>query len=189
MNSDNPYAAPQTIEFRSTGELPVADAVGRQLFPDLTTAQLSRLADYSHTMQLMTSLWVILLLSLCLMLPGFNSYQPNMKGFLSISILLIVLRFVGGRARGRRWRYYTGFLDGVFFASLLLGMTAGFITMPDLMSLMLFLPLCLAIIFLSIIAFTSCLAHCCAPELFGAPDYPHHALMQEIDYRKQYGIA
>lgn len=189
MPDDNPYTAPQTIELRHSGELPLAEASDRSLFPELDTRQLSRLADYSHTMQLMTRLWVIPLVISCFLLANFDSLPEHVLGTLLLIVPLFGLRIVGGQVRGTLWRYYTAFLDGLISLGFLLGIVAGLVRIPDWGSLLFFLPLCCALGFLAIIGFTSFLAHRCAPELFGPQRYLHRELMQEVDYRKQHGIG
>jgi hypothetical protein len=189
MNSDNPYAAPQTVELRATGDLPVADAAGRNLFPELDTRQLGRLADYSHTMQLMTRLWVIPLVISGFLLTNYQKLPAPVQGTLLLIVPLLGLRMVAGLVRGTWWRYYAALLDGLVVFGFLGGMVVGLVTSPGPSELALFVPLSIVMIFLGLIAVSSFFAHCCAPELFGPQRYHHHELMQEIDYRKQHGIG
>lgn len=189
MNPDNPYAAPQTVELRATSELPVAEVWGRNLFPELDTQQLRRLADYSHTMQLMTRLWFIPLGISCLLMSNVDSLPVTAKVILFLIVPMIGLRIVGGQTRGRFMRYYTAFLDALLALGLLLGIVAGFVTMPSGGSLLLFVPATIVMGFLAIIGFTSFMAHRFAPELFGSQRYLHRELTQEVDYRQQHGIG
>lgn len=195
MPDDNPYAPPQTIGSRAE-QLPLAQDGGRQRFPEWDTAYVTRLADYGHAIQQLTSLCLGLLVFLVL---GFvASYlratspeiQERILLFAGLLLTPLALRVWWGFHRAGWMRHCSMVFDCL--ATVLLGMLV-------LWSLLLLwrdeihvvLSICVLGFgsFLAIHAASSFLAHVHARELFGPDRIRQDDLSNEADYRRRHGIG
>ncbi len=190
MNPDNPYAAPQTID--SPG-LPVAQEAGRQRFPDWDTARVTRLADYGHAIQQMTSLCLGLLVFAAIGFTAAYWQFINRQQILLIAGLVLsplALRVWWGFERASWMRQCGMFFDCLAMVGI------GFTVLRGiLLGLRGELPVGIVICVLGLGGFfllhaaSSFLAHLHARELFGPARIRQHDLVMEADYRRRYGIG
>jgi len=178
MNPDNPYAAPQTITTRvAPSELPLAEAVGRNLFPETSTRELQRLANWSIPIEAMSMLWgvffVFAVLAFSIQL-GTNPFQ----WYWGAAMLLSGLRMWGGSARTPIFWVYDLLLDAAFALALIWASIQ--LAKFDLIALLLVGGVALVLIMLAI---SSPLAHLVARPLYGR--FPQRELVDELSYRKQ----
>jgi hypothetical protein len=177
MNPDNPYAAPQTITTRVAPlELPLAEAVGRNHFPETSTRELQRLANWSIPIEAMSLLWGVFfafaVLAFSIQL-GTNPFQ----WYWGAAMLLAGLRMWGGMARSPIFWAYDLLLDAVF--ALVLFWASIRLAQFDMIALLLVGGVALVLIMLAI---SSPVAHLVARPLYGA--FPQHELVAELGYRK-----
>lgn len=176
MNPDNPYAAPQTSLTRmEPAELPLAEATGRNLFPETSTRELTRLANWNVHIEAMSLVWGVFLcfavLAFCLQF-GNNPFQ----WIWGAALFLIGLRLWGGYARAKLAWSYNLLLDMLFCAALLWAI----VRLAQFDTLALLLVGGVALVFLGL-ATASVLAHFAARPLYG--QFPQRQLNHEVRYR------
>jgi hypothetical protein len=90
MFDDNPYAAPQTIGSKAD-TLSLAQDHGRQRFPDWDTARVTRLADYSHSIQQLTNLSLGFLFLSALGLGASFSHANRLEDRQQILLIMVLI--------------------------------------------------------------------------------------------------
>ena len=179
MNPDNPYAAPQTSlsQLPELTGFPLAEARGRNLFPETSTHELNRLANWDLAIGFMDMIWGVFLcfamLAFCIQL-GNNPFHWIWGG----AVLLIGLRLWGGYTRTKLAWGYNLLLDAMFCAALLWAI----VRLAQFDTLALLLVGGVALVFLSL-STASVLAHFAARPLYG--QFPHRQLNIEVRYRQR----
>lgn len=178
MPDDNPYAAPQTLPSRVAPlELPLAEAVGRNQFPETSTRELQRLANWSIPIEAMSLLWWVFFAFAALAFSiqlGTNPFD----WYWGAAMLLAGLRVWGGSARTPIFWAYDLLLDTLFAIALI--WAAIQLAHVDLMALFLVGGVELVLIGL---ASVSAVAHLAARPLYG--QFPQSELVAEVGCRKQ----
>jgi hypothetical protein len=183
MSPDNPYAAPQTIDHATpwAEALPMAVGSERRLYPEISTARLQRLANWSVAIESMSMIWGVVVffaaLAFCMSL-GMNRWA----WFWGLLMLLAGLRVWGDYRRAPRYWAYNLLLDLLFlgvFVFALIGLAR--------VELLALLVVGVPTLAFGLIAVASVLAHCRARSLYG--QYTQRDLLSELRYRKQNRIA
>lgn len=178
MKPENPYAAPQTITGRvAPSELPLAEAVGRNLFPETSTRELERLAGWSISIETMSLLWGLLFSLTVLAFCSQLGTNPFPWGW-SAAMLLSGLRMWGGTARAPIYWAYDLLLDAVF--ALAVVWAAFHLAKSDVIGL--FLVGGVALLFMGL-ACVSVVAHFVARPLYGR--FSQCDLVTEVGYRRR----
>ncbi len=179
MNPDNPYAAPQTsLTSVEPPALPLAESqgLGRQLFPETSTAQLTRLLNWNIYIESMSMLWGVLF---CYALLAFSVQIKNdpFQWLWGAVLLLTGLRLWGGATRAWIAWGYNLLLDAGFA----LAMVWAIVALARIDPIALYLAGSVALVFLCL-ACASVLAHFFATPLYSG--FPQRQLNEEVRYRK-----
>ena len=178
MNPDNPYAAPQTLPSRVAPlELPLAEAVGRNQFPETSTRELQRLANWSIPIEAMSMLWGVIFAFALIALSIQLKVYP-FQWFWSAAVLLSGLRIWGGSARTSIFWAHSLVLDALFALVLLWGVVR--LAQFDIIALLLVGGVALVLI---VLASLSVVAHFAARPLYR--QYRQRELVAELGYRKE----
>lgn len=182
MNPDNPYAAPQTIDLRTPCDVPVAEHAGRNLFPDVSTSELSRLALHSKAIDAMSLIWAI----------GFifsvSGLYLGHQWYWLVAIPLAGMRMWTGNSRPFEFWTYNLIMDVIVTLVLLGVIVIGVVKLSDPQSqLPPIVALGLPVVIVFIFALFSVVAHLSGKVLYG--NYPHRDLIAEVAYRKRNRVA
>jgi hypothetical protein len=191
MNPDNPYAAPQTIELRfPTARLATESVAKRNLFPEISTSQLARLGNYSHSIHIASIWWgvpffVFIVVGLGALFA--EIWQLFFLGFLGFAFAGTRIYF--GESRQFKQRPLIILMDGLYFLAIFVAivfLAKEFLIQPAFGGDYIVAAVLLAL--LSIIPLASVLATFHARKLFGPRRFLHRDLSQEMDYRKLHRI-
>lgn len=178
MNSDNPYAAPQTLDGNvSSADVPLAVDSERRLYDDVSTERLLRLAHWSLAIHAMSLTWGVVLVVAVLMFLT----MPFMFAPVAVT-LLAALRVWGGFRRTPWFWSYDLIVDSICFGGLVYWLYSLF--QADFVESK--LVGALAFLF-AVMAGLSVLAHLVANSLY--IHFTHQELIAEVHYRKQNCIA
>lgn len=178
MPDHNPYAAPQASLTRvKPAALPLASATGRVWFPETSTVELTRLANWNVFIDSMGLLWGVFF---CFAVLAFSVQWGNnpFPWIWGAALLLSGLRLRGGYTRAWIAWGYNLLLDAGF----VLGMLGALVVLARIDLMALFLVGSVALVFLTI-AGASVIAHFAAKPLYGS--YPQRQLNNEVRYREQ----
>jgi hypothetical protein len=180
VTHDNPYAAPQTSLTRvEPAALPLAEgvALGRQLFPETSTRELTRLANWNVFIDSMSLLWGVFFCFAGLAFSVALKMDP-LQWFWGAAVLLSGLRLWGGSRRTPIFWGYNLLLDAGF----LLGMVWAIVRLAQIDQVALFLAGSVALVLL-LLAGASVAGHLVAKPLYGR--YPQRELNGEVRYRER----
>jgi RsiW-degrading membrane proteinase PrsW (M82 family) len=186
MNPDNPYAAPQTLEPRLADGFPVAELAARNLFPELSTVDLRRLAAQSQAIDNMSMVWGVVTVFAGVAFSIFPTWY-----WLLLAPVAATRTWTGNRRTPGFWKMNL-ILDSVVALCLIGIILLGCIALASSLIMLsavdlpmvVFLggPLVLCAVFASF----SARAHYVAKVLYG--HYPHQALIAEVGFRKKHRI-
>jgi hypothetical protein len=176
MSNDNPYAAPQTSLSRVTS-LNVPEGTDRDHFPETSTVELTRLANWDLAIGFMDMLWAVLFIIELLLLASTLRMNPY-QWIWGTALLLSGLRVWGGSTRAKIAWGYNLLLDAVLLVAL--PWAIYLLTGLDQLSLLLVGPVLLLI---GVICALSVVAHFAAKPLYGS--YPQRLLNEEVRYRRR----
>lgn len=179
MPDDNPYAAPQTIDRAVpwADALPMALGSERRLYPDVSTTELSRLANWSMAIDGMSLVWGVVI-SFAGLAFVVNLWMYPLQWFWGLVLGLTAMRLWGDYRRTSGYWAYNLLLDLLFLGGFLFAILG--LARVDLLALLI---VGIPMLAFGLIAAMSVLAHLLAKPLYG--QYTHRELIREVRYRKQ----
>lgn len=195
MPSDNPYAAPQTLEPRAPGPfLEPSDLSARRRLAEWDTARLKQLWHASGMIKEMRGAWLIVCFVMSV-IAFFSFYFDTTRAILALCLVALTFtRFGMSYARSSFSRLFAIAMDG------LLAFVCTLITVAFLWALLwaiigerraalMLVFFDLFIVLMSYAAVRSVRALWRATELFGPQRLSHQELEAEIKYREQHPSA
>lgn len=201
MFSANPYVAPQTLETAiEIRKLPMATLASsgalRKVLPAVSTVALARLVKQSRALEEMQLIWtwltpLLLVLGFVPLLVIYCEAEVVPYEPLVIVLGCCMARLIGGKFRSPAGRYLS-----LLFDSLLVAVCVSAITWLTQrwffgsLEEQIALVLCSAMLFFPVLfGFHSLVALLEARVLFGRKPCRHLELVEELDYRRELGIA
>ena len=182
MNTNNPYAAPQASLTRvESVAMSLDEGLGRKLFHETGTRELTRLANWNIFIEAMSLLWGVFFSFWVLAFAiqwGNNPFQWIWGAALVVSGLRL---WGGSRRPWIAWGY-----DLLLDAGFALAMVWAILRLSQIDLIALLLAGSVALVLLCL-AGGSVAAHFAAMPLYGR--YPQRQLNAEVRYRKLNGIA
>lgn len=200
MNSNNPYAAPQTLQpLTKFDDLPAAEEVHplarRIMFPEVSTETLERLKAASGAIRRMTILWSIATAVLLFgVIQGMIMEGPVHRIPLILLACSIVLAFriYAGVVRSNQLRYFSLVMDILPSLAMMASLIYGSVSILDgeekVVQALFFLVTMTLVIVVNVLPFASVRAHLKYSRLFGDKRYRHEEMIQELIHRWKYRI-